>query len=133
MTVGEGCELTTIATFWAGQHTNAGSVSVSNDADTLYVTFQTTGGWTMGLTHLYVGLTPPPSYAPGSFPNQTTHNPAVTSYTYEIPLADIGASAGDTVYVAAHAEVHNGGQNETAWAGQGQSARTPFLSHSPRV
>jgi uncharacterized repeat protein (TIGR01451 family) len=118
--VGEGCDLTTIATFWAGQNYDAGTVSVHNDSETLFVTFATTGGWTMGLTHLYVGLVPPDSYAPGSFPYQSVHDPAVTSYTYEIPLATIGAVPGDTVYVAAHAEVSNGEQNETAWAGQGQ-------------
>lgn len=120
ITVGEGCDLTTIAIFWAGQHYEAGTVSVRNDGDNLYVTFATTGGWTMGLTHLYVGLNPPASYAPGSFPYQTTHNPEVTSYTYTIPLSAIGASADDTVYVAAHAEVRNGEQSETAWAGVGQ-------------
>ena len=118
--IGEGCDLTTIATFWAGQNYEAGTVSVNNDADNLYVTFTTTGGWTMGLTHLYVGLVPPASYAPGSFPYQTTHAPAVTSFTYTIPLSEIGAVPGDTVYVAAHAEVSNGTQSETAWAGTGQ-------------
>jgi len=117
---GEYCDLTTTATFWAGQHTNAGSVSVTQDETNVYVTFTTTGGWTMGLTHLYVGTTAPGSYAPGSFPLQTTHNPQVTSYTYTISLASLGSSAGDTLYIAAHAEVHNGQQSETAWAGQGQ-------------
>ncbi|MBU4555703.1 MAG: hypothetical protein KJ747_02390, partial [Actinobacteria bacterium] len=119
-TVGAGCDLTTIAIFWAGQNYEAGTVSVRNDADNLYVTFATTGGWTMGLTHLYVGLTQPSTYAPGQFPYQTTHSPAVTSYTYTISLAGLGAVPGDTIYVAAHAEVHNGTQSETAWAGQGQ-------------
>jgi len=118
--IGEGCDLTTIATFWAGQNYDAGTVSVYNDATTLYVTFTTTGGWTMGLTHLYVGLVPPASYSPGSFPYQTAHDPAVTSFTYEIDLESLGAGPGDTVYVAAHAEVSNGEQSETAWAGQGQ-------------
>jgi len=118
--IGEGCDLTTIATFWAGQNFDAGTVSANNDAENLYVTFTTTGGWTMGLTHLYVGLVPPASYAPGSFPYQTAHDPAVTSFTYTIPLADIGAVPGDTVYIAAHAEVSNGEQSETAWAGTGQ-------------
>ncbi|MRR11793.1 hypothetical protein EG835_04850, partial [bacterium] len=120
ITVGAGCDLTTIAIFWAGQNFEAGTVSASNDADNIYVTFTTTGGWTMGLTHLYVGLVPPASYAPGSFPYQTTHDPAVTSYTYTIALADLGAVAGDTIYIAAHAEVSNGEQSETAWAGTGQ-------------
>jgi len=118
--IGEGCDLTTIATFWAGQNYEAGTVSANNDAENLYVTFTTTGGWTMSLTHLYVGLVPPASYSPGSFPYQTAHAPAVTSFTYTIPLSEIGAVPGDTVYIAAHAEVSNGTQSETAWAGTGQ-------------
>ncbi|MDZ4180211.1 MAG: SdrD B-like domain-containing protein, partial [Coriobacteriia bacterium] len=120
--VGEGCDLTTIAIFWAGQNYEAGTVSATTDDTNLYVTFATSGGWTMGLTHLYVGLVPPASYAPGSFPYQTTHNPAVTSYMYTIPLANIGGGAGvgDTIYIAAHAEVSNGQQSETAWAGVGE-------------
>jgi uncharacterized repeat protein (TIGR01451 family) len=120
ITVGEGCELTTIAIFWAGQNFEAGTVSVSNDGENLYVTFATSGGWTMSLTHLYVGTTPPASYAPGTFPYQTAHDPAVTSYTYTIALSDIPAEPGDTIYIAAHAEVSNGEQDETAWAGVGQ-------------
>ncbi|MDZ4180921.1 MAG: SdrD B-like domain-containing protein, partial [Coriobacteriia bacterium] len=120
--VGEGCDLTTIAIFWAGQHHDAGTVSATTDDTNLYVTFATSGGWTMSLTHLYVGLVPPASYAPGSFPYQTTHNPAVTSFMYTIPLADIdgGAGVGDTIYIAAHADVANGQQQETAWAGIGE-------------
>lgn len=132
ITVGEGCDLTTIATFWAGQNYEAGTVSVHNDATNLYVTFTTTGGWTMSLTHLYVGLTEPSSYAPGQFPYQTTHDPAVTSFTYTIPLADIGAVFGDTVYIAAHADVSNGTQSETAWAGQGQWPGLLF-SHTVQI
>jgi uncharacterized repeat protein (TIGR01451 family) len=117
---GEYCNLTTTSIFWAGQDTNAGSVSVTQDETNVYVTFNTTGGWEMSLTQLYVGKTPPASYAPGSFPYQTTHNPKITSYQYTISLATLGASAGDTLYVAAHADVHNGERGETAWAGQGQ-------------
>jgi len=120
ITVGEGCELTTIAIFWAGQNFEAGTVSASNDGENLYVTFATSGGWTMSLTHLYVGTEPPASYAPGSFPYQTAHDPAVTSFTYTIALSDIPVESGDTVYIAAHAEVSNGEQDETAWAGVGQ-------------
>jgi hypothetical protein len=117
---GEDCDLTTTSIFWAGQDTNAGSVSATQDETNLYVTFTTTGGWEMSLTHLYVGTSAPGGYNPGGFPYQTTHSPRVTTYTYTIPLASIGAVSGDVVYIAAHANVHNGQQAETAWAGQGQ-------------
>ncbi|MHB9002620.1 MAG: SdrD B-like domain-containing protein [Coriobacteriia bacterium] len=118
--VGEGCDLTTIAILWAGQNYEAGTVSVTNDAENVYVTFTTTGGWTLEATHLYVGTTPPSSFAPGSFPYQQTHS-SVTTYTYTVSLVSIGAVAGDTIYIAAHAEVSNDGLNlnETGWAGVG--------------
>ncbi|BEP18351.1 hypothetical protein PYJP_17030 [Pyrofollis japonicus] len=42
---------------------------------------------------------------PGKFPYKAVHNPPTTAVTYTIPLKDIGAKPGDTVYIAAHAVV----------------------------
>ncbi|MEO6540160.1 MAG: hypothetical protein ABIN74_04175, partial [Ferruginibacter sp.] len=42
-------------TLVAGQTMNAGSITVTNDADNIYVTYATTNGWKLTETHLYVG------------------------------------------------------------------------------
>jgi len=95
----------------AGQHTVVGQVIVTNDAQYLHVTYQTTGNWYLSATHLDVETDPnaiPQSNGnpiPGKFQYSSTHNPPVTSYTYDnIPAPP----AGVTYFIAAHAEVVNG-------------------------
>lgn len=118
------CGSTMEQTLYAGQNINAGTVSVSNDADNLYVTYSTTNGWEMAETHLYVGdCTEIPTAGNGNpqiglFPFTTDHNPTVTSYTYTIPLADLE----DCYCVAAHTALvqydsdGNVISSETGWA-----------------
>jgi hypothetical protein len=98
----------------AGQHHEAGSVTAANDDDYLYVTFSL-DGWTMSESHLYVGTSPPNNSAPGQFPYSAEHDPAVDSYTYQIPLGDW--DGGEKLYIAAHAVVWEDGadKSETAW------------------
>jgi hypothetical protein len=112
---------------WAGQHINAGTVTVSNDATNLYVTYATSGNWAIKKTHLYVGrCSRIPRNRPGNpmiglFPYQNQFNPYVTSYTYTIPLSSFSDSC---FCVAAHAELVLLGQNctavqtQTGWAGE---------------
>ncbi len=108
----------------AGQHLLMGDVTVSNDADFLYVTYNSTGNWVIRKTHLYVG---PCDAIPtngggnpriGHFPFTSTHpNTGVTSYTFTVPAEVLGGCG----CVAAHAEVvrfNSRGsviQSETAW------------------
>lgn len=109
----------------AGQNIVAGNVTIANDANNLYVTYNTSNGWFINKTHLYVGacnlipLTPTGNPKIGLFPYKTIHSPAVTSFTYTIPLANLP----ECVCILTHAEVfkNNGGsiQTETAW-GQGE-------------
>ncbi|GAI71767.1 unnamed protein product, partial [marine sediment metagenome] len=54
----------------AGQHTIAGSVTVSNDGENLFVTYKTSDGWLMNATHLYVDTVEPTISAPGKFPHK---------------------------------------------------------------
>lgn len=106
-----------IVPLWAGQHFPAGEVSVWNDGSSLHVCFQTSGSWRLVETHLYVGMSEPTKSAPGRFPYSQEHLPWVSSYCYDIPLGDIGAGGGDTVYIAAHAVVYwPCDWEETAWA-----------------
>ncbi|MFN5183913.1 MAG: hypothetical protein ACK5D5_12905 [Bacteroidota bacterium] len=127
------CGTPQVQNLMAGQNIIAGTISISNDANNVYVTYTTTGGWEIQKTHLYVGAC---NAIPtnnggnpiiGQFPNQTTHNPRVTSFTYTISLANLSSC----YCVAAHAEVvkvdgsGNITQTETGW-GQGN----PFGGNS---
>ena len=101
----------------AGQNINVGTVSVWNDGTTLYVKYDTIDGWEMTETHLAVATDPtliPQTLPnkkglgggnpiPGQFAYSTIHNPAVITFTYEIPLSTWGP--GTTLYIAAHAAV----------------------------
>ena len=114
----------TEVTLVAGQTINSGTVSVTNDADYIYVTYTTAPGWYLTQTHLYVGecgLIPtnnPGNPMPGQFPYSGSHN-YVTTYTYEVPISAI--PAGDCGCIAAHAVVKqlNGSgqvvQTQTGW------------------
>ncbi|MGC4104165.1 hypothetical protein [Ferruginibacter sp.] len=101
------CPATTV-TLVAGQTINAGTVTVSNDAQYIYVTYSTTDGWVMKQTHLYVGdcaaipVNNPGNPIPGQFPYGGNHN-NITSYTYQVPISAI--PAGSCACVAAHCVV----------------------------
>lgn len=98
----------TIVMLVAGQTIDAGTVTVSNDANYIYVTYTTTNGWVLTQTHLYVGdcaLIPvnnPGNPMPGQFPYTSAHN-NVTSYTYQIPISRIPLEGCGCI--AAHAVV----------------------------
>lgn len=119
--------LPTEVNLMAGQTMIAGTVTVSNDAEYIYVTYTTTGGWVLTQTHLYVGacnLIPvnnPGNPIPGQFPYSGTHN-NITTITYQVPISKI--PLGGCGCIAAHAVVKqlnfSGGtiQTQTGW-GQG--------------
>ena len=103
----EGCPTTEVALI-AGQTINAGSVSVTNDANNIYVTYTAANGYVLTQTHLYAGscdAVPVNSQGnpiPGAFPYSTVQN-NTTSYTETVPLSAIGA--GNCGCIAAHAVV----------------------------
>lgn len=102
----------------AGQHTTVGIVRVEYNVvtESLIITFETTGGWMLYETHLYLGKTPPEKSAPGQFPYGHDSLTGVTSDSYTVPLTDLSASYGDTLYIAAHAVVCKCSCGcETAW------------------
>lgn len=90
-----------------------GTVRVSNDASTLFVTYSVTSpDWFISDTRLAVGKTAfdipqddDGTPLPWSFPYIGEHEPVITSHTYTIPLADLGVTAGQKVIVAAMAGV----------------------------
>lgn len=110
--------------FMAGQHFEAGIVSVSNTEDKLYVSVSMNSDWVISQTQLYVGnstLVPVNKKGNpqvGLFPVKDEFSPYASVVTYEFNLDDFD----DCFMVAFHANVHrldasgNIVQSETAWA-----------------
>ncbi len=117
---------------YAGQTINAGSVCAEVSGDDLLIVYETSGGWQLEETHLWVGSeiadmpqTRQGNPKIGNFPYASGDITGATVYTVSVPLASIGFScpADDANYfVAAHAslrKVDSGGnviQTETGWA-----------------
>jgi peptidoglycan/xylan/chitin deacetylase (PgdA/CDA1 family) len=96
-------------TIWAGKYTQ-GSVRVGNDATNLYVTYASDGEWFLTDTRVAVAksLNKIPvdrrgMIDPWNFPYNGVHVPSARAYTYAIPLAKVGAVAGEKLVVAAWA------------------------------
>lgn len=110
----------TVVTLFAGQTINAGNVTVTNDANFIYVTYNTANGYVLTQTHLYVGdcalipVNKPGNPIPGQFPYTSAHS-NLTSYTYQIPITAI--PVGGCGCIAAHAVVSlaTGGGTQTGW------------------
>jgi hypothetical protein len=111
----------------AGQNLTVGTITVTNDLQYLHVSYNVTvPNWYITETHVAVAtsLAGIPQAAqnnpvPGQFPYSNQHNPAVTSFTYDIPLSWV---EGTELFLAAHAAMVkkvNGVvvQNETGWGG----------------
>jgi len=103
----------------AGQSIPVGEVCVWNDGAKLYVKYKTSGGWQMTATHLEVvtniadfPTTKKGNPKLGKFTYKETHG-MVTEYTYEVPLE---WAPWTLLYIAAHAVVVNGTDEENAWA-----------------
>jgi hypothetical protein len=122
------CGTSQIVDLLAGQTIPAGTVTIANDANNLYVTFKTTGGWLLSETHLAVadslaGIPQTKNGNPkiGNFAYQANHNPLVTEITYTIAKSSWITDAYRNVVIAAHAVVvkvdENGNviANETGW------------------
>lgn len=123
---------TTTWNLTAGQTIDVGSVTVSNDATNLYVTYKLDyPGAYFGTLHMWAGsdftlvdgggATKP---SPGQLLKQyTPPNNTTTEYTFIIPLsdlsiADVSQACGLKLYVVTHAEVNNvDGKSETAFGG----------------
>lgn len=97
-----------IVTLFAGQTIDAGNVTVTNDANFIYVTYNTANGYVLTQTHLFVGecalipVNKPGNPIPGQFPYSSPHS-NLTSYTYQIPIMAIPVGACGCI--AAHAVV----------------------------
>jgi hypothetical protein len=98
------CPVPQVETLWAGQTTDIGTVTVSNDDENLYVKYQTTGDWYLTEVHLYVlDMAPTERLPPGQAPYKETFPDGTQSYTFTVPLDD--AACGETLWLQAHAAV----------------------------
>jgi hypothetical protein len=104
-------------------------LELEEDDPYFYVTYEIDPelDWEIVKTHMYAGRW---KFKPRSrrndprrlrFPNKTTHNPAVNTYTYTIPIGDLPPYNDPGFVVAAHALVYNpnkcgDGQYRHAWA-----------------
>jgi hypothetical protein len=104
----------------AGQTMVAGDVVVGISGSDLCVFYDADPGWYLQETHLYVDTVAPTKSAPGKFPYKHEYLGGVGTDEFCIPLSEIGAGCGDTVYIAAHAVVTHVVDStcaeETAWA-----------------
>ncbi|MCD2258036.1 hypothetical protein [Psychroserpens luteolus] len=113
----EPCFSTTLI---AGQHHEAGSVTVDIEDDNLIITYTSNGEWVIGTTHLSIG-----NCDDDWAPLTGSGNPQVGQFEYTEPFS---SGPYEVVYVisldglddnycfAAHAEVEGPTGGETAWA-----------------
>ena len=124
------CGAPTIVTLYAGQTIDAGTVTVSNDQDFLYVTYSGANDWLLKETHLHIAAslaeipqTKKGNPKVGGFDYQWSYATPVQEDTYVVSLADLGYTADGVteLVIAAHAVVvqldANGNEiaNETGW------------------
>jgi hypothetical protein len=78
------CVLSAEYTLYAGQTTAMGTLSVSNDADSLRITYTVNSGWTLKETHVQLSLNVPVERgAPGKYTNgKTSHTAGTTTSNY---------------------------------------------------
>lgn len=98
----------------AGQNTSMGTVVVSNDAEFLYVTYNTIEDWELDEVHLYIlDSAPTGRLAPGQTPLKNDDLADGThSYTFVIPFDD-DFECGKGIWIQAHAST----EGETAYGG----------------
>lgn len=114
------CGMQTETTLLAGQTIPAGLVTVSNDGQSLLVTYHTDADWLITETHLHVATSPEDlpqtskgNAIPGLFDYQSTYDGGVTEAAYTIDLS--AWPEGTQLYIAAHSVVVSAAGTETAW------------------
>jgi hypothetical protein len=101
----------------AGKYQHAGTISVWDDGNSLFIMYETTDSWCLTETHLAVAgsLDEIPQSngnpVPGQFSYKNNHN-CVTQFLYTVPLNKNSCD----LYISAHAVVKRLGSTETAWA-----------------
>lgn len=118
----------------AGQHHTAGFVTIDVIGNNLIVTYSTNEDWTLGTTHLSIGVC-----EDGWVPTTGSGNPQIGHFeftepysegphevVYIIPITDLG----DNYCFAAHAEVEGLTGGETAWAERAEFSGNSWAIYS---
>lgn len=114
----------------AGDKIEVGSVTVNNDAQNLYVQYNTTNGWTLTETHVYAEEKEPASAAAGKFTDKKENLGNITSVLHTIPLS---LYTGNTLYLVTHAAVEKGPAKWTLCLGSPWIASGGWWYYSTRV
>ncbi|HEY3396097.1 MAG TPA: hypothetical protein VGM19_00410 [Armatimonadota bacterium] len=85
----------------AAKTTDAGTVTIKHIDDNLKVVFDTTGGWELLATHVWMGSSPPTGVRPDSFTSLSEGLGGVTQSVHSLALNGYTG----TVYVSAEADV----------------------------
>ncbi len=109
----------------AGQHIDAGKVTVGNDDQNLYITVYSKEGFEDKDENVKINVVmdEPTSRPPaGHFPYKATIPAGEKTATFQIPLTDFGINpeeecSSTKLYVLVHADVIADGGGETAWGG----------------
>lgn len=120
-----------------------GTISVWNDATNVYVKYDMLPGYELADAHLCISTTAFPWTPPGQCPYNAGALPAdTTTYTFTVPLADLGLSAetmcGALLYLQVHAAIDDAATNAqvgSAYAGtfKGRIAYTVSCDEDPPV
>ncbi len=114
------CDEDGIVTLWAGKKYNAGTVSITEDQNNIYVTYKTVGSWKLKETHLDISTSKYTKRgSPGQYDYKATHANGITTYTYTVVKT---WAPGISVNFLAHAVVGKYSGNtcsstETAYGG----------------
>lgn len=106
----------------AGKTIKAGYVEFGNDLTNMYLTYHATDGWLLSEVHLFVGdfgaipMTKKGNVIPGQFPYFKYFNPGATSYTFVIPLEELGECSTLAFHAAVTKQKGDVTIKETAWA-----------------
>lgn len=109
--------------FFGGQTIETGQLTVTNDDDSLYISYDMENGWIASTTHLFVGnledlpVNGSNTPIPGHFPYTIENTDLSEEIHFSIPLEDVD----DCYVIAAHAElilIQSGTiiQEETGWS-----------------
>ena len=128
---GDGVIEITRATLIAGRTIPVGTVEVSMSEGIVYITYTVNDEWALAETHLAVVFSPDDiphtssgNFKPGHFEYKASHDPAVTSFTY-----DVGSYDPETVlYIAAYADLGS----ESAWAQEDELTQTKKVKEEGR-
>jgi hypothetical protein len=117
------CGSPLVTPLYAGQTLDAGNVTVSNDANSIYVRYTTNVPWMISDAHLAIASslagipqTKRGNPIPGHFSYSAIFDPEVTDYTFTIARGSF--LPGQTLYIAAHAVVQapaSSGGTQTGW------------------